>query len=321
MLINCVAYQAGKKLGDIDVEAISDYLLMEDCFVWVALKDPTEAELLKMKEEFDLHPLAVEDAHRGHQRAKIEEYGQSLFAVVKTIELRDDQLIVGELDVFVGQNYILSVRNQGEHGYQEVRERCENEPHLLQHGAAFALYALLDATVDRYFPLVNAFEVELETIEEGIFSKGGERLSIERLYQLKRKVMQLRHAALPLIEAIGKLHGARVPRLCENTHEYFRDVSDHLHRINSTLDVIRDTITTAIQVNLSLVAIDEGEVNKRLAAWAAIFAVATAFAGLWGMNFKHMPELEWRFGYPMALTWLLLVCGVLYRRFKKAGWL
>lgn len=321
MLINCVAYQAGKKLGDIDVEAISDYLLMPDCFVWVALKDATEAELLKMQEEFDLHPLAVEDAHSGHQRAKIEEYGQSLFAVVKTVEMQDSELKVGELDVFVGPNYVLSVRSQSEHGYQEVRERCEHEPHLLQYGAAFALYALLDATVDRYFPLVNAFEAELETIEEGIFVKGGERLSIERLYQLKRKVMQLRHAVLPLLEAVGKLHGGRVPRLCSNTQEYFRDVADHLHRINSTLDVIRDTIGTAIQVNLSLVAIDEGEVNKRLAAWAAIFAVATAFAGLWGMNFKYMPELEWRFGYPMALSWMLLVCGLLYRRFKKAGWL
>jgi magnesium transporter len=321
MLINCVAYQAGKKLGDIEVEAISDYLLMEDCFVWVALKDATEAELLKMQEEFDLHPLAVEDAHRGHQRAKIEEYGSSLFAVVKTVELVDDNLQVGELDVFVGHNYVLSVRNHSEHGYKEVRERCENEPHLLQYGAAFALYALLDATVDRYFPLVNAFEAELETIEENIFTKGGERISIERLYQLKRKVMQLRHAVLPLLESVGKLHGGRVPPMCANTQEYFRDVSDHLHRINGTLDAIRDTIGTAIQVNLSLVAIDEGEVNKRLAAWAAIFAVATAFAGLWGMNFKHMPELEWQFGYPAALTWMLLVCGLLYRRFKKAGWL
>ena len=326
MLINCVAYQAGKKLGDITVEEISDYVAMPECFVWVALLDASEEELIKMQEEFGLHPLAVEDAHRGHQRAKIEEYGDSLFAVVKTVEevKRSDgktELEIGEIDVFVGHNYVLSVRSHSQHGFAEVRKRCENEPHLLQYGSAFALYALLDAVVDRYFPLVNEFEAELETIEDGIFSRGGERISIQRLYELKRKVMHLRHAVFPLMDAVGKLHGGRVPPMCSHTQEYFRDVSDHLQRINGTLDAIRDTIGTAIQVNLSLVAIDEGEVNKRLAAWAAIFAVATAFAGLWGMNFKHMPELEWQYGYPMALSWMLLVCGLLYRKFKSVKWL
>lgn len=321
MLINCVAYSDGKRLRDITVEEISDYLLLPDCFVWVALKEPTVEELAKMQEEFGLHPLAVEDAQRGHQRAKIEEYGDSLFAVVKTVEEVNNQIKTGEVDVFVGANYVLSVRNNSESGFGEVRARCENEPHLLKTGAAYALYALLDAVVDRYFPLVAAFETELETIEESIFVGGGERKSIQRLYALKRKVMHLRHAVLPLMEAVGKLHGGRVPPLCKDTQEYFRDVTDHLQRMNASLETIRDTIGTAIQVNLSLVAIEEGEVNKRLAAWAAIFAVATAFAGLWGMNFKHMPELEWRYGYPVALSWMLFVCGLLYRRFKKAGWL
>lgn len=320
MLINCVAYQNGQKLGDISIEAISDYLLMPGCFVWVALKDASTEELLVMKEEFGLHELAVEDAQRGHQRAKIEEYGDSLFAVVKTVETIGNQLVVGEVGVFAGPNYVLSVRNHSEVGFANVRARCEAEPDLLHHGAAFALYALLDAAVDRYFPLVDEFETELETIEEGIFAPGGERASIERLYQLKRKVMQLRHAVLPLMEAVAKLHGGRVPPLCAHTQEYFRDVFDHLYRINSSLDTIRDTIATAMQVNLSLVAIDEGEVNKRLAAWAAIFAIATLFAGLWGMNFKNMPELEWQYGYPAALTIMLVVCSYLYRRFKRAGW-
>ena len=320
MLINCVAYQNGQKLGDISIEAISDYLQMPGCFVWVALKDASTEELLTMKEEFGLHELAVEDAQRGHQRAKIEEYGDSLFAVVKTVETTGNQLVVGEVGVFAGPNYVLSVRNHSEVGFANVRARCEAEPELLHHGAAFALYALLDAAVDRYFPLVDEFETELETIEEGIFAPGGERASIERLYQLKRKVMQLRHAVLPLMEAVAKLHGGRVPPLCSHTQEYFRDVFDHLYRINSSLDTIRDTIATAMQVNLSMVAIDEGEVNKRLAAWAAIFAIATLFAGLWGMNFKHMPELEWQYGYPAALTIMLLVCSYLYRRFKRAGW-
>lgn len=320
MLINCVAYQDGKKLDDITVEAISDYLLMPGCFVWVALKDASTDELMKMKEEFGLHELAVEDAQRGHQRAKIEEYGDSLFTVVKTVEVVADQLVIGEVGVFAGPNYVLSVRNHSEHGFAEVRARCEAEPDLLGHGAAFALYALLDAAVDRYFPLVDDFETELETIEEGIFAPGGERASIQSLYQLKRKVMQLRHVVLPLMDAVSKLHGGRVPPLCAHTQEYFRDVFDHLCRINSSLDTIRETIATAMQVNLSLVAIAEGEVNKQLAAWAAIFGVATLLVGLWGMNFKHMPELEWQYGYPLAVALMLGVCGYLYRRFKRSGW-
>ncbi|MEO8408192.1 MAG: magnesium/cobalt transporter CorA [Oxalobacteraceae bacterium] len=321
MLINCVVYQEGKKLCDIPVEQISDYLLRPECFVWVALHDAEPAELALMQEEFGLHELAIEDAQRGQQRPKIEEYGDSLFAVARVVEWDDGALTVGELDVFVGENYVLSVRNRSRQGFLGVRARCEHEPHLLRQGPAFVLYALMDAVVDRYFPLIEALESELETIEEQIFAKGSERANIERLYQLKRKVMLLKHAVTPLMEAIGKLYGGRVPALCANTHEYFRDVYDHLYRINTSIDTIRDTIGTAIQVNLSLVAIDESEVNKRLAAWAAIFAIATAFAGIWGMNFKVMPELQWKYGYPAAILIMCSVCGYLYHRFRKSGWL
>jgi magnesium transporter len=164
-------------------------------------------------------------------------------------------------------------------------------------------------------------ESELETIEERIFIQGSQRANIERLYELKRKLLELRHAVTPLMEAVGRLHGGRVPRLAANAQDYFRDVDDHLHRINGRLDTVRDTITTAIQVNLSMVAIDESEVNKRLAAWAAIFAVFTAFAGVWGMNFDLMPELKWKYGYPVAVAMMVAVCGYLYYRFRKSGWL
>ncbi|MBJ7309691.1 magnesium/cobalt transporter CorA [Rugamonas sp. CCM 8940] len=321
MLINCVAYHDGQKLADIPVEEISDYLLRPDCFVWVALREAEPAELSVMQEEFGLHELAVEDARRGHQRPKIEEYGDSLFVVVKTVELKDDELLVGEVDIFVGNNYVLSARNNCSQGFLGVRARAEHEPQLLRQGPAFVLYALMDAVVDRYFPVVDAFESELEQIEERIFIHGSQRDNIERLYQLKRKVMLLRHAVAPLLDAVGKLHGGRVPALCRDTQEYFRDVHDHLHRINGTIDAIRDTISTAIQVNLSMVAIDESEVNKRLAAWAAIFAICTAFAGVWGMNFKFMPELEWHYGYPMAVAIMVSVCCYLFYRFKRSGWL
>jgi len=321
MLINCVAYQEGKKLSDITVEAISDYIVMPDCFVWVALREPEREELLTMQHEFGLHELAVEDALRGNQRPKIEEYGDSLFVVVRSVELNGDELTIGELDIFVAENYVLSVRNNVARGFLGVRERAEREPHLLAKGSSFVLYALMDAVVDRYFPVIDSFESELETIEDRIFIAGSQRDNIERLYELKRKVLELRHAVAPMLDAVGKLHGGRVPAFCFDTQDYFRDVHDHLYRISSALDTMRDTIGTAIQVNLSMVAIEEGEVNKRLAAWAAIFAVFTAFAGIWGMNFEFMPELKTRWGYPGAITLMICVTGYMYYRFRRSGWL
>ncbi|MES2351569.1 MAG: magnesium/cobalt transporter CorA [Pseudomonadota bacterium] len=322
MLINCVAYQDGQKLADIPVEEISDYVEKPETFVWVALRDAQPDELSIMQEEFGLHELAVEDARRGHQRPKIEEYGDSLFVVVKTIECRDGEVAVGEVDIFVGDNYVLSARDgHSQQGFLGVRARAEREPHMLRLGPAFVLYALMDAVVDRYFPVLDLLETELEEIEELIFSQGEQRDNIQRLYELKRKVTIVRHVVSPLMEAVGRLHGGRVPAMCQDTQEYFRDVHDHLHRISAALDTIRDTIATAIQVNLSMVAIEESEVNKRLAAWAAIFAIVTAFAGLWGMNFKFMPELEWKYGYPFAIAVMVGVCLYLHHRFKKAGWL
>ncbi len=321
MLINCVAYQNGIKLRDLPVEEISDYVTHPDCFVWVALLDATHEELVKMQEEFNLHPLAVEDAHHGHQRPKVEEYGDSLFVVMHLLDMVEGELKIGEVNVFVGKNYVLSVRNHSSHDFLGVRGRCERESHLLQHGSGFVLYALMDAVVDRYFPIIDELDIELEAIEEIIFTKGKARSNIERLYELKRKITMLKHAVTPLMEASSKLSGGRVPQVCIKHEAYFRDVYDHLVRINASLDGIRDTVGTAIQVNLSMVAIEESEVNKRLAAWAGIFAVATAFAGIWGMNFKSMPELDWAYGYPTALVVIALTCGVLYYRFKRAGWL
>lgn len=321
MLINCAAYQEGKKLKDITIEEISDYLALPGSFVWVALQDSELDELKTMREEFSLHDLAVEDAWHSHQRPKIEEYGDSIFAVMQLVEMKGDQLTIGEVDIFVGANYVLSVRNRSQMGFLGVRERCEHEPQLLAQGAGFVFYALMDAVVDRYFPVLDALETELDNIEAQIFVKNAARSNIQRLYELKSKVTVLKHAVAPLLEDVGKLHRGRVPHVCVNTQEYFRDVYDHLTRINASIDTIRDTIGLGIQVNLSLVAIDESEVTKRLAAWAGIFAVATAFAGIWGMNFEYMPELHWKYGYPTALFTIVVVCFILYRRFKKVKWL
>jgi magnesium transporter len=322
MLINCVVYRDGLKAADIRVEDISDHIGAPDTFVWVALRDATDHELAEVQREFGLHELAVEDARHGHQRPKIEEYGDTLFCVMHLVELGPtDSLCIGEVAVFVGPNYVVSVRNRSTQGFLGVRERCEREPHLLRQGSGFVLYALMDAVVDRYFPFVDTLESELDGIEEQIFEPGAARANIQQLYDVKRRLTMLRHAVVPLMDAAGKLHGGRVPQVCAASGEYFRDVSDHLLRINGTLDALRETIGTAIQVNLSMVTIEESETTKRLAAWAGIFAVATAFVGIWGMNFEHMPELKWTFGYPLALGIIVCVCSLMYWRFRRARWL
>jgi magnesium transporter len=321
MLVNCVVYQDGRKLADIDKREISDYLARPGCFVWVALKDPAEAELAELQQEFDLHPLAVEDASHGHQRPKLEEYGDSLFVVLNTIEVAGDELRVGEVDIFVGRNYVLSVRRGTEQGFKDVRSRCEREPELLRYGSGYVLYALMDAVVDRYFPVLDAVELELENIEEQLFSGSAPRSNIERLYYVKQKLTTLKHATGPLLEYTGKLFGGRVPGVCAGLGEYFRDVYDHLVRLNQSIDAARDTVTTAIQVNLAMITIGESEVTKRLAAYAALVAVPTMIVGIYGMNFEHMPELKWTFGYPLVMGVMAALDGYLFYRFRKAGWL
>ena len=321
MLINCVAYEGGKKLADIQPSEIGNYVTRPECFVWVALFEPSIEELDTMQAEFNLHELAVEDARHGHQRPKIEEYSDLLFAVLQIVEVVGEELSVGEVDVFVGRNYILSVRSRTQLGFLGVRARCEREPELLQHGAGYVLYAITDAVVDRYFPVLDALEVELEQIETRIFAGQNNRAIIESLYGLKQKLMTLKHATSPLLEAIGKLYGGRVPYQCSRLQEYFRDIYDHLVRLNQSIESLREMVTTAISVNLSLLTIQENEVTKRLAACAALVAVPTLIAGVYGMNFKNIPELEWAFGYPLAVGMMVTIDLYLFYRFRKSKWL
>jgi len=290
MLVNCVAYQEGKKLADIEQSQIREYLARPGCFVWVALRDASDAELDSLSKEFDVPELALEDARHGHQRAKIEEYGAELFVVMQLIEHAGDELKVGEISIFTGPNYVFSVRNRTEQSFLGVRSRCEREPELLRQGPGYVLYALMDAVVDRYF-------------------------------YVKQKLTTLKHAAGPLLEATGKLYGGRVPQICAGLGDYFRDVYDHLVRLNQTIDSMRDTVNTAIQVNLAMITIGESEVTKRLAAYAALVAVPTMIAGVYGMNFKEMPELSWTWGYPFALFLMVSIDFVLFWRFRRAGWL
>ena len=216
---------------------------------------------------------------------------------------------------------MLSVRNRSEQGFANVRARTEREPHLLKHGSAFVFYALIDTVVDRYFPVLDAVEDELEKVEARIFDGSPGRENIESLYAIKQKLMVLKHAVGPLHEAVGRLYGGRVPAICTHTQEYFRDVGDHLLRLNQSIDSLRDMVITALSVNLSMITIGENETVKRLAAYAALVAVPTMIAGVYGMNFEHMPELKWVWGYPFSVGLMVAIDAYLFYRFRKAKWL
>jgi magnesium transporter len=321
MLVNCSIYKKGLKLRDLSIAEISDAIQEPGVFVWVALTDPSEAEILLMKEEFSLHHLAVEDAIHGSQRSKIEEYGETLFAVLRAPKKINNELEWGDVSLFVGDKFVLSIRKNLEKGFADVRERCEREPHLLSIGAGFVFYAIIDNVVDRYFPIVDLLETRLDEIEDDIFKMESAKAQIESIYLLKERIMALKHTVKPLLEAIDKLHGGRVPKVCAGTQEYFRDVYDHLFRLEQSIENIREMLVMAIQVNLALISLNETKVSKRLASWAALLAIPTMIAGIYGMNFKHMPELESELAYPIVLLVMALIDLYLAYRFKKAGWI
>ena len=321
MLLNCVVYQKGVRVKDVPVAEIAEWRGRPDTFIWVALKDAGPDELATMQAHFGLHDLAVEDAHLANQRPKVEEYEELLFAVMHLVAIDKGEIRIGEVDVFVGKDFVLSVRTNSDQNFLGVRARAEREPKLLKHGPGYVLYALADAIVDRYFPVVDALECELEAIEASMFSNNQAKENIRKLYQLKQKVETLRHAVLPFSEAVGKLFGGRVPDVVKKVGDYFRDVHDHLLIVVGAIDTLRETIGTAIQANLAMVTIEQSEIAKKLAAWASIFAAMTALAGIWGMNFDLMPELKWRWGYPAALGAMVVVAGVLHYRFRRLGWL
>ncbi|RTL21577.1 MAG: magnesium and cobalt transport protein CorA [Burkholderiales bacterium] len=322
MLINCVIYEEGRVVAESDLQGMAAVLASRPGFLWVALRDPSDAELDQLQAALDLPALAMEDTRHGQQRPKLEEYGDTLFAALHMLEPKADGMSVGELHIFVGPRFVVSVRHRSGRHFLGVRERCEREPHLLRQGPGFVMYALMDAVVDGYFPLVDDVEAQLEALEADIFEPLADRYdTVRSLFALKQRLATLRHAVAPLLEVAGKLHGGRVPAVCSQSQDYFRDVHDHLVRILASIDAGRETLIAATQVNLTLVTLDESNVTKRLAAWAAIFAASTALAGIWGMNFQHMPELHWTWGYPMALGVIGSVGGLLYWRFKRSGWL
>lgn len=320
-IVNCVAYADGRRLGEVPIDDISEVLKEDGRFVWIGVREPDEALLRKLQEEFELHELAVEDALRAHQRPKLEEYGESFFVVLRTAWLHADKIAFGETHIFVGPRYLVSVRHGASGSYAEVRARCESTPHLLRKGPGFVLYAIMDFIVDRYFPIIEALEDQLGDLEEEIFGARFNRQSTARIYALKRDLMGLKRAASPLIDVCNRLVRFDVGIIPDDVRVYFRDVYDHVVRINETIDHMRELLTTALEANLSLISVGQNEVMKKLAAYAAMLAVPTMIAGIYGMNFEYMPELEWRYGYPVLIGVILAICGFLYTRFKRTGWL
>ena len=268
-----------------------------------------------------MHDLAIEDTHRAHQRPKIEAYGDTLFIVLRTVQMHEKQIDLGETHFFVGRNFIITVRHGSSLAYTDVRTRCESTPQLLKKGPAFALYAVMDAIVDQYFPVVDALGEELENLEEKIFDETFRRETTAQIYHLKHQFLDVKRSVSPLIDICNRLMRFDLKLIEEETRPYFRDVYDHSIRINEMVDNSRDLLSTALEANLSLISISQNEVSKRFAGWAAIIGIPTMVAGVYGMNFKHMPELDWQLGYPIVMVLTFGTCVGLYIRFKRSGWL
>ncbi len=320
-VVNCAAYCEGRKVSDVTIEDISEVLKEPDKFVWIGLHEPGADMLKKIQIEFGLHDLAIEDALRAHQRPKIEAYGETLFIVLRTIQMHQKQIDLGETHFFVGHNFIISVRHGSSLAYTDVRSRCESTPHLLKNGPGFALYAIMDTIVDQYFPVIDALAQELDDLEEMIFDEKLRRETTAQIYHLKHQLLDVKRSVSPLIDICNRLMRFDLKLIEEETRHYFRDVYDHAIRINEMVDNSRDLLSTALEANLSLISISQNEVSKKFAGWAAIIGIPTMVAGVYGMNFKFMPELEWQLGYPIIMLITFGSCIGLYFRFKRSGWL
>ena len=322
MVVGCAAYASGRRVADVDIEQTERVDTSDGRFVWIGLHEPDEALLRKVQQRFGLHDLAVEDAHRAHQRPKLEVYGDSLFIVLRTAQLHEGKIQCGETHIFAGHGYVVTVRHGSSHSYAEVRARCESAPKMLTMGESFVVYSIMDFVVDNYFPILHAFETEVDALEDAVFAQSWKRRDVERTYELRHELMQLRRAVSPLLDVCTRIMRFDAPSLIDRAmHPYFRDVQDHVIRVTESIDSLRELLTAALEANLLLASVQQNDVTKKLAGWAAILAVPTAIAGIYGMNFEHMPELKEPLGYPAVLILIIGLCLFLYSRFKRAGWL
>ena len=323
MIVDCAIYEEGhRRDGHVDLDHAYDVRHQPGKFVWIGLYEPTEDEFDSLKREFKLHPLAVEDAIHAHQRPKLEVYDDMIFLVLKTARYVDPEEVIqlGEVLVFLGEDYVITVRHGEASSLKEVRETLEADPTHLRRGPGAVLHAILDRVVDDYQPAIEGLETDIDEVEEQLFS--GQRTNpAERIYRLQREVLQFRKASAPLVEPLAKLAAGDYTQIHPQIHDYFRDVNDHLIRARDQLDAMRDLLAGSLQANLAQVGVRQNEDMRRISAWVAIIAVPTAIAGIYGMNFQHMPELSWKFGYPGAIALMLVICVSLYAYFRRVGWL
>jgi magnesium transporter len=322
-VINCASYAQGIRVANVEIADISEELKHEDRFVWVGLFEPDEKLLREIQEQLGLHDLAIEDAHCAHQRPKLEQYENCLFVVLRTANLAGEpqQVEFGETHIFVGQRFVVSVRHGSIRSHADLRARCEASQHLLAKGSGFVLYALMDFVVDQYFPLLEALEEKVVELEEVVLDEKFIQQTTSRIYHMKRELLSIKLAVSPLVDICSRLMRFDLDLIPEDTKPYFRDVYDHAMRINEMADTLREVLVTALHANLAIISVSQNKDTKRLAAWAAIIAVPTAIAGIYGMNFQFMPELSWQYGYAATLLGMAVVCGALWMGFKRSGWL
>lgn len=320
-VVNCALYRNGQRVRDVDFERLDEVPDAPGQLIWIGLLEPDERTLGIVQRRFGLHELAIEDAKTAHQRPKLEVYGETLFVVLRTAKREGGYVVLGESHIFLGRGYVVTVRHGPSQSFAAVRTRCESVPKALAKGEDFILYAIMDFVVDNYFPIVDEMEDEIEALEDEIFTNRFVPKDVERVYELRRDLIALRHAVFPLLDICMRLTRYDVPLVDRETYPYFRDVQDHAIKANDTIDQLRETLSSALEAHLLLSSVRQNEVTKKLAGWAAILAVPTAIAGIYGMNFEYMPELTWKFGYPIVLGVIIAACCYLYYRFHKPGWL
>jgi magnesium transporter len=321
MIVDCAAYEGGRRReGELSMDRAGEAAREAGTFVWLGVVEPTAEEFKAIAAEFGLHELAQEDAVRAHQRPKVEEYGETIHVVVKTARYVDSEEVieVGEISVFVSPDFVISVRH-GNADLAPVRQRIESRPDLLEHGPGAILYAIVDHVVDRYIEALQGFDEDVREVELQVFGEG--QNPTERIYKLEREVLEFQAATAPLAEELEDLCSRNYAVVPKDLHEYFRDVEDHLRRVSVRVEGFRQLLDSALEANLTQVSMRQNEDMRKISAWVAIAAVPTMVAGIYGMNFEHMPELEWRFSYPLVLAAVLTVCLYLYWRFKRSGWL
>ncbi|MFL5929814.1 MAG: magnesium/cobalt transporter CorA [Gaiellaceae bacterium] len=322
MIVDMAVYEHGvRRAGELELEDVYEACRIDGSFAWIGLYKPTPDELDAVRREFNLHEVAIEDAQVGHQRPKVEVYGESLFVVLKPASYDEaaEAVETGEVQLFIGEGFVITVRHD-ETDLHSVRLELEQRPDLLRHGPAAVLYGILDKVVDDYFPVIEAVDEDIAEVEADVFSPARSNPA-ERIYKLKREVLELHDAVAPLEQPLEGIVGGLMSRVPEELRPFFQDVLDHVLKAVRVLDGFRDMLTSVLTANLTQISVRQNEDTRKISAWAAIIAVPTLVSGIYGMNFRHMPELGWRFGYPLALAAMATTCLVLYRTFRRAGWI